>query len=203
MRALDITGNRYGMLSVIAFMGRVGASQALWKCKCDCGNEVIARLGNLRNGHTRSCGCQRSEVTAKLKTTHGMYGTPEHRSWTSMLTRCENTANHKYPSYGGRGITVCNRWRKFENFFADMGQRPKGTTLGRLNNNGDYEPNNCCWETTVKQGRNKRNTALYFYNGKSATIAEHCERLGLNSSTVRSRIYTYGWPIEKAFSNNF
>lgn len=118
-----------------------------------------------------------------------------------MLTRCSNPNNPKYKDYAGRGIQVCWRWLSFENFFADMGVRPPGTTLGRVNNDGDYEPSNCEWQTPTTQSRNRRNTALFLYNGKLATVAEHCESIGLNPSTVRSRIYTYGWPIEKAFSN--
>lgn len=119
-----------------------------------------------------------------------------------MLTRCTNPKDHKYPLYGGRGIQVCWRWLNFENFYADMGARPARTTLGRLDNDGDYEPSNCEWQTAVIQGRNKSNTALFLFNGKLATVTEHCERIGLNPSTVRSRIYTYGWPVEKAFSTH-
>lgn len=202
MKTLDLTGQRYGMLSVLSFAGRVGKSQALWKCLCDCGAEAVVRLGNLRNGHTRSCGCERVATTTKSKTTHGMYGTPEHASWSNMLTRCGNPSNPKYKDYGGRGIEVCERWlHSFENFLADMGARPPNTTLGRVDNNGHYSRSNCEWQTLIEQGRNRRNTALFLYNGKLATVPEHCESIGLKPSTVRSRIYTYGWPIEKAFSN--
>lgn len=175
---------------------------ARWKCLCDCGTQTVVSLGNLRSGHTSSCGCMRVATTTKLKTTHGMYGTPEHISWTGMFSRCNSPNNPKYKDYGGRGIRVCERWRKFENFYADMGPRPEGTTLGRKRNNGNYCKSNCAWETPITQGRNKRNTALYLYNGKLATIGEHCESTGLNPSTVRSRIYTYRWPIEKAFSTS-
>lgn len=200
MKAIDLTGNRYGMLVVVCSAGRRG-SQSLWLCKCDCGNQATKQLGNLRNGHTVSCGCKRSTATALAKTTHGQCGTPTYKSWQSMVTRCLNPGNHKFKDYGARGISVCERWKVFEGFFADMGERPEGTTLGRIDNDGNYEPGNCAWQNPVDQGRNKRNTKTFLHQGILATVPEHCERLGLKASTVRSRIYTYGWPIEKAFSN--
>lgn len=199
MRPLDLTGQRFGMLVAIRLHERVNG-QAVWACRCDCGNESMARLGNLRRGHTISCGCQRSAATTKNKTVHAMYGTPTYRSWSSMLTRCTNAANHKYASYGGRGISVHESWKLFEGFYADMGERPEGTTLGRIDNDGNYEPGNCRWESVKQQGRNKRNTASFEHEGITATIPEHCERLGLNPSTVRTRLYTLGWPVDQALA---
>jgi hypothetical protein len=201
MRALDISGQKFGILTAIRLDSRRG-SQALWLCVCECGNECIKQLGNLRNGHTTSCGCRRSTTTAEAKTKHAMYGTPTYRSWQAMLTRCTNLANHKYSDYGARGIKVCEAWLDFSAFFADMGVRPDGTTLGRRENDGNYEPNNCEWQDATTQGRNKRNTRVFEFEGRSATLQEHCDRLGLNCSTIRSRVYTYGWPIEKALSTN-
>jgi hypothetical protein len=139
-------------------------------------------------------------VTTEAKTKHAMYGTPTYRSWSSMLTRCTSPSNHKYPDYGGRGITVHEPWREFATFLADMGERPQGTTLGREDNDGNYEPGNCSWETGTQQGRNKRNTRLFEFEGITATLPEHCERLELNTSTIRSRVYTYGFTIEKALT---
>ena len=201
MRALDLTGNRFGMLVALFKRGRRG-SQALWRCLCDCGQRTTVQLGNLRNGHTTSCGCKRSIITTALKTTHGYCGTQSYSSWQAMLERCLNPLNPKFDDYGGRGINVCKRWRNFENFLADMGERPIKTTLGRIDNDGPYKARNCRWETAMTQGRNKRNTRTFVYEGIAATVAEHCERLGLNCSTVRSRIYTYGWTISKSFSTN-
>jgi hypothetical protein len=199
MRPLDLAGQRFGLLSVVERAGKRG-SQALWRCKCDCGAECTKTLGNLRSGHTKSCGCLRSTVTTEAKTKHAMYGTPTYRSWSSMLTRCNTPSNHKYPDYGGRGITVHGPWHDFATFLADMGERPSGTTLGRQDNDGNYEPGNCSWETDKQQGRNKRNTKLFEFEGITATLPEHCERLGLNTSTIRSRVYTYGFSIEKALT---
>lgn len=197
MRPLDLTGQRFGMLVALSLHSRE-KGQAVWLCRCDCGAESKAMLGNLRRGHTTSCGCQRAVMTARNKTKHAMYGTPTYRSWSSMLTRCTNPSNHKFADYGGRGISVHEAWKSFDAFYADMGERPAGTTLGRKDNDGNYEPGNCRWESAKQQGRNKRNTAVFEHDGITATIPEHCERLGLNPSTVRSRIYTYGWSIERA-----
>lgn len=199
MKRLDIAGQRFGMLTAISRSTNVGG-QSMWLCFCDCGAQCIKQLGNLRSGHTSSCGCSRSVTTAKEKTKHGMHGTPTYRSWQSMLVRCQNSANHKFPSYGGRGIYVCERWQSFDLFFSDMGERPQGKTLGRINNDGSYERANCEWQTAISQARNKRNTRLFLVGGIDATLQAHCDRLGLNSATVRSRIYAYKWPTEKAFS---
>lgn len=199
MRPLDLTGKRFGTLIVQSFVERRG-SQAMWLCLCDCGREAIKSLGNLRSGHTKSCGCLRSIVTTMKKTTHGMHGTPAYKSWQAMLLRCTNPKNHKFKDYGARGIKVCPEWISFEQFFKDMGDRPPETTLGRIDNDGDYTPANCEWQGHKTQARNKRNTALFEYQGRIATLAEHCERLGLNCHSVRSRIYIYKWTVEKAFS---
>lgn len=128
-----------------------------------------------------------------------MFGTPIYRSWSSMLTRCTNQRHHNYPDYGGRGIKVCERWRDFTAFASDMGERPPGTSLGRIDNDGNYEPGNCRWETSKQQGRNRRTTRLVNIDGITTTIQGHCDRLGLNSNTIRSRLYSYGWTIEEAF----
>lgn len=199
MRKLNLVGERFGQLRVLSEAGRRG-KQRLFNCICDCGKECVKQLGNLRSGHTKSCGCSRSVTTTKEKARHGMFGTPTYSSWSSMLTRCNNPNNHKYPDYGGRGITVYKKWHNFEAFYSDMGDRPEGTTLGRIDNNGNYEPLNCEWQGSHEQARNKRNSAIFEYKGIKATLPEHCERLGLNASTVRSRIYTYQWPVEKALS---
>lgn len=199
MKQIDLTGQRFGMLTVLESAGKAN-KQSIWKCKCDCGQLSIKRVGNLRHGRTNSCGCLRKTTTAKLKVKHGMYGTPTYSSWSSMLTRCNNPRNHKYPDYGGRGIVVCKEWYDFPAFFSDMGTRPEGTTLGRIDNNGNYEPGNCEWQSDSVQARNKRNTALFEFRGLTAPLQAHCESVGMNYATVKSRIYLYGWPVEKALT---
>ena len=199
MQSLNLSGCRFGMLVALRKGESVG-SQSRWICICDCGAESLVRLGNLRNGHTTSCGCKRVIATAEDKTRHGHFGTPTYKSWSSMLTRCQNKGNHKYLDYGGRGIKVHDSWKNFESFLADMGERREGTTLGRIDNDGDYKPGNCEWQDSKTQARNKRNTALFDFEGKSATLQEHCEAVGMHYPTAKSRIYLYGWTVDKALT---
>lgn len=147
--------------------GRRGWTRWSWLCRCDCGQEIWVPVGNLQTGNSKSCGCTKPERIRIARTTHGQSNqrstgrpaTREYNSWTSMIARCLNTTNHKYPDYGGRGITVCRRWiDSFEAFYADMGPRPPNTTLDRFPNNatGNYEPGNCRWATPLEQRLNQR-----------------------------------------------
>lgn len=128
-------------------------------CKCDCGNIITTRLSSVKSGNTKSCGCYKNEITKKIglnNKKHGMSFSKEHNSWKSMKDRCLNTNHIFYKNYGGRGIKVCDRWiNSFENFYQDMGKRPLGKTLDRINVNGNYEPSNCRWATIEEQNKNK------------------------------------------------
>jgi hypothetical protein len=155
MKLIDISGGRFGRLLVICREGK--AIPVKFKCICDCGKTVVVNSVSLRNGDTRSCGCIRSEKMAKEKTKHGQYDTPTYHSWSSMLNRCKCKKHKQYKDYGGRGISVCSRWRgSFEAFLSDMGERPGGKTLDRIDSDGNYEPTNCKWSTRQEQNRNKR-----------------------------------------------
>ena len=151
----DLVGRRYGRLIVIEYAGK-----RRWRCQCDCDTFKNIRGDNLRLGLTKSCGCLWQEVTSQFgqrTTTHGYSHTRVYKAWFGMLQRCENPNNAKYKDYGARGIKVCKRWHKFENFLADMGKRPKGMSIDRWpNNDGDYEPNNCRWATRSQQQFNRR-----------------------------------------------
>jgi hypothetical protein len=156
-RIIDISGQRFGRLTVLALhpeRERYGTHYvfALWHCLCDCGAERIARGNHLRGGKVTSCGCLQRERVTK----HGMHGTPTYESWHSMKRRCFCRRPNAYPHYAGRGITVEEVWLDFKNFYADMGDRPDGQTLDRIDPNSNYGPGKCRWATPLVQARNKR-----------------------------------------------
>jgi hypothetical protein len=156
MRRIDHTGKKYGFLVARWPAGRIG-KQIVWLCSCVCGNLSVVRSNAFSRLRTISCGCKSSRYTLKdrlLK--HGMTRTPTYKTWLCMVARCTKKGHEHYKYYGGRGISVCDRWLKFENFFADMGRRPLGLTLDRINNNGNYEPNNCRWADRITQRLNSR-----------------------------------------------
>lgn len=165
VKALDLVGQNFGRLSVLSRDGSRN-SKSTWKCRCSCGNVKIISSTGLMSGKSRSCGClqkeEQSERITKSNTVHGhnKAGTgnqsPTWNSWSSMKKRCNTKSHVSYPSYGGRGIKVCERWNDFGNFLADMGERPIGKTLDRIDVNGNYEPGNCRWATLSEQQKNKR-----------------------------------------------
>lgn len=155
-KPVDITNQRFGRLVAIRHVGNDVRSKRIWLCQCDCKNEKHIRAGDLRSGKTKSCGCLQIE-NGSFRSTHGQTGTPEYLAWAGMLTRCNNPKSSNFEYYGGRGIKVCERWLQYENFFADMGQKPTPThTLDRINVDGNYEPANCRWATKKEQAKNKR-----------------------------------------------
>ena len=154
----DLSGRRFGRVTVVRFDHRSAHRRSMWLCRCDCGTELVAMDSNLK-GKTASCGCLRREVLSGLYTTHGHSkhaGTPEYESWCAMRARIAARSGARWRNYGSRGITACARWESFENFLADMGPRPPGTSLDRINNDGNYEPGNCRWATAQQQNSNKR-----------------------------------------------
>lgn len=157
IRTLNLEGLVFGRLTVRKKAPMVGRARLTrWWCECVCGRVTSVFTFQLTKGRTKSCGCLAQELSrARIK--HGMYGTPEYRSWQAMKQRCHDPNAFRFPSYGGRGIVVCSRWRdSFENFFTDMGIRPPRTSIDRINGDGNYEPHNCRWATFKQQAENRK-----------------------------------------------
>ena len=157
MQFIDLTGQRFGRLVVKRRTDNAKYGGARWLCTCDCGENTTCLSGNLRGGKSKSCGCFNKEIAIKTRTTHGMSGTREYVTWRSMKNRCQNPNSTVFDHYGGRGITICKEWvDSFETFYRDMGDKPNGLTLDRIDTNGDYTPSNCRWATQSVQCRNQR-----------------------------------------------
>ncbi len=188
-KLIDLTGKRFGRLTVIR--KEESTCQTRWLVRCDCGNERIVQGGNIKSGDTQSCGCLQRELLSvsarKLNTRHGMTDSPAWASWRAMIKRCEQPSSINYSSYGGRGIKVCDRWHVFENFLADMGERPDGKSLDRINVNGDYAPGNCRWATSSEQARNTTRTPKVEFNGREFGLSDLADTLGISPQTVRAR----------------
>jgi len=154
MKTIDLLGKRFGRL-VTTERVRLGERLA-YVCTCDCGERVCVVGHRLNGGQTKSCGCFKDDVHRVRLIQHGHYNSPTYKSWGSMIQRCTNSKATRYKDYGGRGITVCDHWRDFKNFLADMGERPVGLTLERLDNNKGYSLDNCKWATYFEQCHNRR-----------------------------------------------
>ena len=176
-------------------------TDAGYLCKCDCGNEKQILRSNLLSGAVVSCGCFQKDIVRKTNKKHGKAGDKVYNTWAEMKSRCFDKGHISYDRYGGRGITVCDRWKNsFEAFYADMGDPPgKDYSIDRIDNNGNYELGNCRWATTTQQARNKRNCVIVEYDGEKMCVTELAEKLGKNAALIRDRIKR-GWDLNAAIN---
>lgn len=193
---IDISGNTYHFLTVISYK-----ENGYWICQCSCDEKtiIIVKGSQLKNGHTKSCGCFNKMVISKLNKTHGMAKTSIYSIYRNMINRCYNKKVKCYKNYGGRGIKVCQRWLDgFENFYEDMGPRPSDKhSIDRIDNNGDYCLENCRWTTAQEQGNNRRNNRIVIYDNEEFTLTDLANKFNIDVKILHERL-GYGWSIEKS-----
>lgn len=195
---IDLTGQRFGRLVVLSQSGSKNYNRT-WECLCDCKNICEATTAHLRNGNTRSCGCLMLEKSVSSNTTHGMTKSRTYNTWANMLQRCINPLSTSYVNYGKRGISVCSRWYSFSEFLTDMGERPLGMSLDRIDSQGNYEPSNCKWASKKEQANNTRNSRRIEYKGEIKTLAQWADFLMIKYDTLNSRLIK-GWSVEKTLN---
>lgn len=203
-------GKVFSELEIIEFSHIGKHREKHYLCRCKCGNEKVINFDNLRKGMTRSCGCLNKKFLTKLNGfkkehifKHGMTNTPEYNAWKQMRRRCIDISCKDYKAYGKRGINVCDRWMKsFSNFYNDMGRRPSPKhTIGRIDNDGDYCPENCRWESNIEQQRNKSNTLFYLYKGEKRTIGEIADDIGVSYKSLYEKIRRRGMSIDQCIQS--
>ncbi|MBW4444404.1 MAG: hypothetical protein KME10_24925 [Plectolyngbya sp. WJT66-NPBG17] len=195
-KRINLAGQTFGRLTVIKSVGKDKDSKTIWECLCVCGQTKLVITNRLRRGITQSCGCLYTDSHKK----HGRSHSPLYRVWSQMKGRCTNPKHPKYASYGGRSITVCDRWLDFSNFAQDMGERPSPQhSIDRIDNNGNYSPENCRWATSVVQAGNKRTNRFLTYQNKTLTLKQWADELSLSKAKIRQRLER-GWDIERTLT---
>lgn len=193
-------GQSFGMWTVIdpSRISQPGSVAVL--CRCECGVERLVSLRRLNRGTSTSCGCFAARLSAQRLLTHGGSYTQEYYIWRGVLKRCNDSSCSAYPNYGGRGITVCEEWRSFENFLADMGKRPSSDlSIERRDNEGPYSKDNCYWATWIQQNNNTRRCKPVLFDGKTQTVSEWAREYGIKPSTLQERLKR-GWSMFDALN---
>ena len=202
MKRLNVLDNVYGRLTVVTDVSRLDRHRMV-RCRCECGRITTVLVDSLRSGRTRSCGCWHRERAAAVAHVssyrHGGHGTPEYAVWRSMKSRCLRSNDSHYRYYGGRGITVCDRWRySFAAFWADLGSRPTPThVLDRIDNDGHYQPSNCRWATPIESNTNRRTVKLITFQGQTRSVAAWERQFSMTRGRLRQRLSRH-WSIDRA-----
>ena len=202
-KLIDLTGQRFGRLTVMERAENAKDGHARWLCKCDCGGEIIVVRGDLRDGKVKSCGCLRKETAAQIGASgalHGKRNTRLYSIWHSMKARCYNPKHKFYKIYGERGIIVCREWLNDFQAFYDWAMShgySDGLTIDRIDNNKGYAPENCRWATQKEQCNNLRTNRHYVVNGETRTLPEWCELFNIDYGKAKNRLRN-GWSIEEA-----
>ncbi len=191
--------SRWTIVSVVSIKRLDGrGTRTRFLCLCDCGKKKSVLSETILSGHSKSCGCLKSEILSQRMVSHRMTGSSEHNIWSKMKNRCNNPKGNRFHDYGGRGIKVCWRWNKFENFFSDMGPRPSPLhSIDRINNDKGYSPENCKWSTSKEQSNNRRDNRFLMHDGEKITVSNLARKLGINTHCFRARIKR-GWSLERA-----
>ena len=202
---IDLTGEKFGRLTAIERVGSDKSKRAVWLCRCECGKTTTVDSYSLKSGNTKSCGCLNTDVRSKrmveMHTKHGESKTRLYNIWRSMLSRCMWENPYYYDRYGGRGISVCEKWMEYEPFrdWALSNGYSDNLSIDRIDVNGDYCPENCRWADRKVQGNNKRNNVYLEHNGEKKTIAQWADATGILPCTIWRRLKS-GWSVEKALT---
>ena len=190
-----LTGQVFERLTVLQ---TYKTNPTMWLCKCLCGKELYVRSSTMKSGVSKSCGCLQKEKASFARKTHGMKNTPEWKTWSSMKSRCKSTSKDA-KRYFNRGIKVCNRWESFENFYSDMGNKPKGMSIERVNNDKGYEPENCIWADRFTQSRNTRKNKFIDFDGVVKTQSEWSIQFQISETTIMRRLKA-GWSVKDSLT---
>lgn len=198
----DLTSMKFNRLTVIERAGSTKNKKALWKCRCDCGNELLVIGSHLINGNTHSCGCYKIDKTSERNRLHGQSKTRLYHTWKNIRQRCNNPNKPDFAYYGGRGITMDEAWEDYSSFerWAMENGYSDNLTIDRIDVNGNYCPENCRWADMKTQARNMRRNRMIEYNGETHCLSEWGDVLGISSKVLEHRINRYGWTVERAFT---
>lgn len=196
-KLIDLTGKKFNRLSVLHRATNRGR-YVHWRCACDCGRRADVNSRDLVSGHTKSCGCYMVDDARQRFTKHGMKGTKVYNAWVEMRRRCYTKSCKAFKDYGGRGITVCERWQDFSNFYEDMGTPPEKTSLDRIDNDGNYEAENCRWATRHQQNNNQRSNRMFEFGGARKSIGQWATHFEVSYQPLYTHLAAHNWNISAA-----